>query len=502
MSNQRDLAIQVSHLSKMYKVYSRPADMFWEMLSGSNRYRPFWALKDINFDVYRGEVVGIIGRNGSGKTTLLRIIAGMLDKTEGEINVKGKISAILSLGTGFNPEYTGRENIQMGCIYLGMTPRQTAEKLEWIIDFSELREFIDQPFKTYSSGMQARLTFATAVSINPDVFIVDEALAAGDAYFINKSLSRIREICKSGSTVLFVSHSSSVVASLCDRAIWLDSGQILQIGETQPIVRAYEYEIHKSLSAGRGSIQEVSTARKSKLAGTTGTNGKAKDESAAALADTDQEMLDLGEYLEPGINGPLLEIETRDDRQNTEENEDREFISGDGQESGNADAQPIFRKGPVFIDEVFLLDSNGYDSRIFRRWERMTIRVQYHCEGEIPKETLGLALGIHRQKDLLRISHFSTMWLARDRDLAEYTQSDFRLRPGQTGTIECTIDPIQLAEGEYLLSVGLGPNNPVVADFYEQRYEAYQITILRDGRELSGLVYYPMVHWNHIPDET
>jgi ABC-type polysaccharide/polyol phosphate transport system ATPase subunit len=499
MSDQSDLAIQVSHLSKMYKVYSRPADMFWEMLSGSNRYRPFWALKDINFDVHRGEVVGIIGRNGSGKTTLLRIIAGMLDKTEGEVSVQGKISAILSLGTGFNPEYTGRENIQMGCIYLGMTPRQADEKLEWIIDFSELREFIDQPFKTYSSGMQARLTFATAVSINPDVFIVDEALAAGDAYFINKSLSRIREICKSGSTVLFVSHSSSVVASLCDRAIWLDSGQILQIGETQPIVRAYEYEIHKSLSAGRGRVQEVSVSQTSKSASG---NGRSGQETAEISVNADREVLDLGEYLEPGINGPLLEIDAHENKFIDSEGEDQGFASSGERGADIPETQPIFRKGPVFIDEVLFLDSNGYDSRIFRRWERMTIQVRYHCEGDIPQETLGLALGIHRQKDLLRVSHFSTMWLARDRDLAEYTQSDFRLRPGRTGTIECTIDPIQLAEGEYLLSVGLGPNNPVVADFYEQRYETYQITILRDGRELAGLVYYPIVHWNHTPDET
>jgi len=496
MNDQWDLAIQVSHLSKMYKVYSRPADMFWEMISGTNRYRPFWALKDVNFDVRRGEVVGIIGRNGSGKTTLLRIIAGMLDKTEGAVFVQGKISAILHLGTGFNPEYSGRENIQMGCIYLGMTPRQAGEKLDWIIDFSELAEFIDQPFKTYSSGMQARLTFATAVSIDPDVFIVDEALAAGDAYFVNKSLSRIREICKSGSTVLFVSHSSSVVASLCDRAIWLEGGQIVQIGETQPIVRAYEYEIHKSLSAGRGTIQEVNVSQAAKSV-----TGMSKQDDGVIVAETEQEVLDLAEYIEPGIDGTLSDIQSEGALPGFDTAKDG--LSRVIQANANAlETQPIFLKGPVYIDEVLFLDKSGKDVRIFRRWEKMTISVRYHCEGELPVETLGLALGIHRKQDLLRISHFSTMWVARDKDLENYAQAHFRRRPGRTGTIQCTIDPIQLAEGEYLFSVGLAPNNPVVADFYEQRYEAYQITILRDGRELDGLVYYPEVQWGHAPDET
>lgn len=234
-----DTAIRVSNLSKLFKVYNRPADMMWEILTGRSWYRPFWALQNISFDVKRGQVVGLIGRNGAGKSTLLKIITGTLDKTSGELEVNGRISSILELGTGFNMEYSGRENIYLGGLMVGLSDEEIRGKEDWIIEFSELEDFIDQPFKTYSTGMQARLTFATAVCIDPDILIVDEALSVGDARFQRKSFSKIEEFRRLGKTILLVSHDTNQVASFCDFALILENGRVYDQGDPSRLRGVY-----------------------------------------------------------------------------------------------------------------------------------------------------------------------------------------------------------------------------------------------------------------------
>jgi ABC-type polysaccharide/polyol phosphate transport system ATPase subunit len=249
-----DVAIRVRGLGKAYKVYDRTSDLIRETLTGRAMHKDVWALQDVSFEVPRGSVTGVIGSNGSGKSTLLKIVTGLLDATTGSVEVAGRVSAILELGTGFHPDFSGRDNIITGGMCLGMSRQEVEAKVPWIIDFSEMAEVIDQPFRTYSSGMQARLTFSTAIAVDPEVLVIDEALAAGDAYFVAKCFRRMREICESGATVLFVSHSTGQVAQLCDTAIWIDKGKLREVGPAREVTRRYDYAVHGRLSGGTGRI--------------------------------------------------------------------------------------------------------------------------------------------------------------------------------------------------------------------------------------------------------
>jgi lipopolysaccharide transport system ATP-binding protein len=241
------LAIRLQNVSKIYKLYGNQSDQLIDVL-GLQRFgfkiktpsKEFVSLRDVSLDVPRGHRIGIVGRNGAGKTTLLKLICGNFAPTSGEVEVNGNVQALMNIGLGFHPEYTGRENVEASLQYNGLARDEYQKAMEGIIDFCELGDFLDQPFKTYSLGMQARLMFAAATAIQPDILIVDEVLGAGDAYFVAKSKSRVEKLVNSGCTMLLVSHSMQQVLELCDEAIWMDQGQIRMKGESFLVVKAYE----------------------------------------------------------------------------------------------------------------------------------------------------------------------------------------------------------------------------------------------------------------------
>lgn len=235
--------IEVNHISMGFKMDMNKVSSLKEWmvtwLKGKSNYQTFWALKDVSFDVNQGEVVGIIGRNGSGKSTLLKIISGLFRPSEGNISVKGRIVPMLELGSGFDPELTGRENVFLNGAILGYTEAFLKEQFDDILEFSELGNFIDMPLKTYSSGMMMRLAFSVATIVQPEILIVDEILAVGDEAFQRKSRAKMLELMGGGTTVLYVSHNLDQIRELCNRVIWLDHGKVVMQGEAEEICDAY-----------------------------------------------------------------------------------------------------------------------------------------------------------------------------------------------------------------------------------------------------------------------
>lgn len=240
-------AIELTEVAVQYRVPTERIDTLKEhvirrLLRRRVEYRDIWALRGVSLEVNRGKALGIVGRNGAGKSTLLKVIAGILRPTCGRVWVRGKMSALIELGGGFHPELTGRENIYLKGALLGFSRSQMERKVDSIVDFSDLADFIDSPLRTYSSGMTARLGFAVATDVEPDVLIIDEILSVGDESFRRKSLKRMQQFLDNGTTILFVSHSMNAVESICTQAIWLDAGQIQMSGSVEEVIERYVAE--------------------------------------------------------------------------------------------------------------------------------------------------------------------------------------------------------------------------------------------------------------------
>jgi len=258
-------ALRVEAVSKQYRIYDHPADRLKETVTRGRwkAHREFWALKDISFEVEAGTTTGIVGPNGSGKSTLLQIITGTLEPTHGHVSLEGRIAALLELGAGFNNEFTGIENIFMNASLMGLSRVDTERLIPEIASFAEIGDFIYQPLKTYSSGMYVRLAFATAIATSPQILIVDEALAVGDAVFQHRCMRRIKKMQESGTTILFVSHDPAAIRALCNRAILLNNGQMLADGTPSDVLNRYQKIImarQRAYEANLNPAEEVATA--------------------------------------------------------------------------------------------------------------------------------------------------------------------------------------------------------------------------------------------------
>lgn len=261
-----NIAIRVSNLSKRYEIYATPRDRLKQFVLPRLQYfighapkqyfREFWALKDASFEIKKGETVGIIGRNGSGKSTLLQMICGTLSPTSGSIETNGRIAALLELGSGFNPEFTGRENVYLNASVMGLSNEEIDARFDEIVAFADIGEFIEQPVKTYSSGMMVRLAFAVIAHVDADILVVDEALAVGDVVFTQKCMRFMRKFMEQG-TVLFVSHDSGSVLNLCQQVIWLNQGIISQVGSAKEVVEAYTQFAHQEIYGDKVKLVSI-----------------------------------------------------------------------------------------------------------------------------------------------------------------------------------------------------------------------------------------------------
>lgn len=300
-----DTIISLKNVSKCYKRYRHPGDRLQEMIfPNRNLADEFWALREINLEIPRGQTLGIVGRNGSGKSTLLQIIVGTLTPTTGEVTVKGRVSALLELGSGFNPEFTGRQNVFFNAQILGFNQEETQAKFEQIAAFADIGDFIDQPVKTYSSGMFVRLAFAVATSVDPDILVVDEALSVGDEAFQRKCFARLQTIQEKGGTILFVSHAATSVVQLCQSAILLDRGELLLSHSPKVVISKYQKLIYADpdrVEELKAEIRELNQLPKLEPNSQNGLVLEQKVEENSAKEATPIKAIEYSEFYDPGM---------------------------------------------------------------------------------------------------------------------------------------------------------------------------------------------------------
>ena len=426
---EQSLAIQVEDVTKIYRLYEKPIDRLKETVSVThkNYHRDFYALNGISFQVKKGETVGIIGTNGSGKSTILKIITGVLTPTTGKVKVNGKISALLELGAGFNMDYTGIENVYMNGTMMGYTRKEMDAKLQDILDFAEIGDFVYQPVKTYSSGMFVRLAFALAINVEPEILIVDEALSVGDVFFQSKCYRRMEEIRKSGTTILMVTHDMGSIIKYCDRVVLLNKGEFIAEGKPGRVVDMYKKILAGKLEALKEELR-LEEERKN--------------------ADTGQESIELSDFsggMDLGGSGDKEALMR-----------DKLTINPDRTEYGDGRAE---------IYDLGLLDERGNVTNLLLKGEMFTIRerIRFHAALEAPIFTYTI-----KDKKGTELTGTNTL----------YEGADIKpVKAGDSYTVEFT-QKMNLQGGEYLLSMsctGFEQGEHVV---YHRLYDVTSITVI------------------------
>lgn len=404
MDNRQDVAIELSNINKIYHTYQSPKHRLLEILTnGKRRYaKETRALDSVSFMLPKGGRLGIVGENGSGKSTLLKVLAGVLTPSSGSITVNGRVSALLELGAGFNPALPGRENIKQFCMLHGMSSEEIEAATPDIIQFSELRDAVEQPVKTYSSGMAIRLGFACAVYVQPEILIVDEALSVGDAYFQNKCLHKIKSLLDDGVTFIYVTHVADSIRALCDRGVWMDHGKVRMAGSSSEVGAAYQAEVFRRM-VHAGLSDEVST----------GNDGATQEQQSAGAQSVDHAR-------HRAFEERIAALRT-----------------------GSGEAR---------ILDIAVIGHDGVDTDTVPFNEKTRIRVFYQIDKKLPAEC-GITLGISDNSGR-EVVHFNSCSMGVSLD----TESMHR-----PCMMEFEFDN-SLCPGEYGLSAGIGsfrksPNN-------------------------------------------
>lgn len=449
-----DVVIRIEHAGKCYHMYDKPSDRLKQALMRWNRtyFREFWAVRGVSLEVQRGEAVGIVGRNGSGKSTLLQMIAGTLAPTEGRVQVAGRIAALLELGSGFNPEFTGRENVYLNGTILGLSTREIDDRFDAIAGFADIGTFIDQPVKTYSSGMMVRLAFAVQVQVSPDILIVDEALAVGDALFQKRCFQRLEELRSQGVTLLFVSHDQESVRTLTSRALLLHEGKVRALGTSSEVILEYRRLLHDAETAWGANVtaQAVRAAQQAASAKPTVNPHVAtgKTEQSVPLAATS------------ATSSPVPSAPTSAPIPADLAPASKDTSRSEGMSFGSFEAQ---------VEEVKVLNEAGEAASVFKPGEMMRIRIACRVLKAMKHLNIGIRI---RNKQGVKMYSWGTLnqdisyWSGRSTGFEGSTQPIFWEREFAAG---------ERVEVEFSCACTLGMNfYEVQAHISEERDKYYR----------------------------